>query len=248
MTACSSSRNVLSNALKFTPADGAVTVTVAQDGTRAVVGIRDTGPGIAPDFLPFVFDMFRQQEQGTRRHHAGMGIGLALVKLLTEAHRGTAAVASAGDGHGTQVTIRLPLVDGTVDVLPEAGKTKGLADLDGLRMLLVEDAQDSREAIRATLERLGAKVVTANDGIDALAAMESERVNLVLCNLRMPRLGRRRAPARPAQPGGPGPPSGYRRVGSGQQRRAPAAPPPRDSRTISTSRSTTRVCWPRSGR
>jgi signal transduction histidine kinase/CheY-like chemotaxis protein len=181
-------RNVLSNALKFTPADGAVTVTLAQDGTHAVVEIRDTGPGIAPAFLPFVFDMFRQQESGTRRLHAGMGIGLALVKLLTEAHGGTATVANAGEGRGTQVTIRLPLVNPAVEVLQEGATANGLTDLDGLRMLLVEDGQDSREAIRATLERLGAEVLTANDGIDALATMDTEDVDLVLCDLRMPRM------------------------------------------------------------
>ena len=213
-------RNVLSNALKFTPADGAVTVTLAQDGPHAVVEIRDTGPGIAPAFLPFVFDMFRQQESGTRRLHAGMGIGLALVKLLTEAHGGTATVANAGEGRGTQVTIRLPLVDAAAEAPQEGATTKGLTDLDGLRMLLVEDGQDSREAIRATLERLGAEVLTANDGIDALATMDTEDVDLVLCESSYAADGRVRVPSRAAPAGRPGPPSGHRCIGPGQQRRA----------------------------
>jgi two-component system CheB/CheR fusion protein len=149
--------------------------------------IRDTGEGIAAEFLPLVFQMFQQQEHGTRRTHPGLGIGLALVKQLTEAHGATVSIASDGVSCGTQVTLTWPLAAAPAEPLAIPAGADPLA-LDGLRIMVVEDTDDSREAMCVMLERFGANVVSATDGVQALERVADADVDLILSDLRMPRM------------------------------------------------------------
>ncbi len=179
--------NILSNAVKFTPAGGRIRVTLGREADSARVVIADTGKGIAPDFLPQAFEMFRQQVQGRHRGSEGLGIGLSLVKRLVELHKGTVSLASAGPGCGTEVSVRLPLaarLPQPVDATPAAEPARPLA---GLSVLVVEDLEDSRESLRALLEALGAAVCVFRDarkGLDRV--LHGARPDVVLCDLLMP--------------------------------------------------------------
>jgi signal transduction histidine kinase/ActR/RegA family two-component response regulator len=183
-------RNIFSNALKFTPAGGSIRVALSREANDALVVVADSGAGIEPEFLPFVFEIFRQQEQGTRRAHEGLGIGLALVKKLTELHNGTVTVASAGAGQGTQVTVRLPLAAEIPDLddAPAPVLKASASALEGLSVLVVEDSADTRESLRILLEQLGAQVSVARDGREGLGILRDADPDVVLCDLRMPRM------------------------------------------------------------
>jgi signal transduction histidine kinase/CheY-like chemotaxis protein len=182
--------NILANAVKFTPAGESIRVSLRREAGHAVVVVADTGVGIAAEFLPFVFDMFRQQDQGIRREYQGLGVGLALVKQLTELHRGTVTVESAGAGRGTEVTVRLPVAvsAATGSTKADAAGTAAGTLLAGLSLLVVEDSDDTREILGALLEQLGARVSGARDGREALQVIEKKHPDLVLCDLRMPRM------------------------------------------------------------
>jgi signal transduction histidine kinase/ActR/RegA family two-component response regulator len=179
--------NVLSNAVKFTPTGGSVGVILTSEGNHAVARVRDSGVGIAPEFLPVVFDIFQQQEEGTVRQYGGLGVGLSLAKSLTELHSGTIEAASDGIGHGTQITIRLPLVVNETPAMSFLPRPESaLSRLDGLSILLIEDVEDSSEATRVMLENLGARVHVASDGRIALDMLASASPSVILCDLRMP--------------------------------------------------------------
>ena len=161
--------NILSNAVKFTPSGGSIRVALGRDASAARIVVTDTGRGIAPDFLPFAFELFRQQESGTRREYAGLGIGLALVKKLTELQDGTVTISSAGEGRGTEVAVQFPLVAEPVeaDATP-AVERPGPTSLAGISMLVVDDVQDAREILQVLLQHLGAQVESAAGGREAL--------------------------------------------------------------------------------
>lgn len=181
--------NVLANAVKFSAPETGIRVTVERTGTEALVRVIDEGEGIEPSFLPHVFDLFRQQEEGTRRQHQGLGIGLALVQRITAMHQGKVEVSSEGAGRGTTVTIRIPVAEGATATI--SSKDQHHEEPDPLRqldILVVEDTGDTRESTRTMLETLGAHARTARDGAEGLDAIADHTADVVLCDLRMPRM------------------------------------------------------------
>lgn len=182
--------NVISNAVKFTPDGGQIGITISREKDGAKVAVADSGVGIAPEFLPHVFDVFRQQEQGTRRQYPGLGIGLSLVKRLTELHNGTVSVDSAGPGQGTEVRVQLPLASAPskLDASGVVGAKPPAQALAGLSILVVDDVQDARETLRALLQHAGADVLVARSGREALDMVQTSNIDLVLCDLGMPQM------------------------------------------------------------
>jgi signal transduction histidine kinase len=184
--------NLLSNAVKFTPSDGLVTVRVARRGDHAVVEVQDTGRGIAPGFLPHIFERFRQADGSSTRSQGGLGIGLAIVRHLIELHGGTIRADSAGADAGATFTVSLPLPVETDDVttVPSAGVMASpgndLASLAGVRVLIVEDHDDARDAIAAVLARCGAEVLVASSVAEARQLLDETTPDILLSDIGMP--------------------------------------------------------------
>jgi CheY-like chemotaxis protein len=175
--------NLLDNAIKFSPPGAKVTVTVKQEGDAAVLVVSDDGEGIAPDLIGRVFDLFVQGERGIDRGKGGMGIGLALVKMLAGMHGGTAAAASAGPGQGATFTVRLPAV--------EAVRTRTPAEISRppprlRRILIIEDNDDAREMLREWLVMNGHDVQDARDGASGLALAERLSPEVALIDIGLP--------------------------------------------------------------
>jgi signal transduction histidine kinase/CheY-like chemotaxis protein len=184
-------RQLLGNAVKFGRSGGHVRVAITREGDAAVVRIQDDGAGIAPEFTPFIFEPFRQQEQGARREHGGLGVGLALARDLVELHGGTIDVRSDGIGRGTEATVSLPVwqpISRAARGEGEPGGDWSLARLDGLAILVVEDSVDTAEATRLLLQDMGARVVVAKNGLEALDVLAGDEPDAVVCDLRMPGL------------------------------------------------------------
>jgi len=153
----------------------------------------DTGQGIAPEFLPHVFDRFRQADGTSTRRHGGLGLGLAIVRHLVELHGGEVSVESAGEGRGATFSVRLPVAVPTARVPTVERPTISVATagpvdrrLAGLRLLVVDDETDAREVMRFVLERGGARVRTADSAAHALDAIREDRPDLLISDIGMP--------------------------------------------------------------
>jgi signal transduction histidine kinase/CheY-like chemotaxis protein len=184
--------NLLSNALKFTPAQGRVWVDLTNDDTKAMLTIRDTGRGIGADLLPFIFDRFRQGDSTTTREHSGLGLGLAIVRHIVELHGGTVKAASDGPERGATFTVTWPLIEAG---LPgEDGETAPLdrrmpaasGALTGTSILLVDDDVDSCELMTFALGQHGALVASVADTAHALAYIATHRVDAIVTDIQMP--------------------------------------------------------------
>jgi signal transduction histidine kinase/ActR/RegA family two-component response regulator len=181
--------NLLSNAVKFTPPGGTVGVEIKREESDVVVSVRDNGVGISPEFVPFVFDRFRQADQTATRTHGGLGLGLAIVKHLTELHGGTVSAVSAGKGRGACFEVRLPAVVDSAFAQDSSDPTEESADvqLDGRLILVVDDDSSNREVVAAALETAGARVRVAASASEAKILLnDAQRPALIIADLAMP--------------------------------------------------------------
>jgi PAS domain S-box-containing protein len=183
--------NLLSNAVKFTPAGGSVDVRVEVSEDDVVITVADTGEGIEPDFLPFVFDRFRQADGRTTRAHGGLGLGLAIVRNLVELHDGAVSVASEGPGRGATFTVNLPVASEQA-TLP-AGRRNGVPhvprapqSLEGRVLLVVDDDPDTRRLLENILSRRGATVLIASSVDEAMALLAAESPDVLISDIGMP--------------------------------------------------------------
>src|SRR3982751_6253326 len=184
--------NLLSNAVKFTPQGGRVVVAAARQGRFVEITVTDTGVGLTPEFLPFVFDRFRQADQSFTRAHGGLGLGLSIVKQVVEMHGGQVSAASDGAGKGAVFTVRLPL--GALETaLPDEGldDDAGMAqapalNLAGRNILVVDDDAGTRELLTTVLSGAGAMVTTAASADDAMAAIDAHVPDFIVADIGMP--------------------------------------------------------------
>lgn len=173
--------NLVSNAVKFTPAGGRVTVSGRAHDGHYEIAVTDTGRGISAEFLPHIFDRFSQQDSGLNKSFAGLGIGLTIVKHLVEVHSGTIEAHSDGEGHGACFTVRFPLTQRH----PQARPMASGAVLTGLAVLVVEDDSDTRAFIARILTEAGARVTEAASGDEALAAIQTNAPSVLVSDIGM---------------------------------------------------------------
>jgi PAS domain S-box-containing protein len=185
--------NLLNNAIKFTPKDGKVDVTLERVNSHVEISVRDNGIGVRADFLPHVFERFRQADGTTTRAFGGLGLGLAIVKQLVELHGGTVRVASDGEGRGALFVVSLPLIAVRADLNREhptgrflvRGEPRPL-DLSGIKVLVVDDESDARELVRAVLVESKAEVFTASSAAEGLRQLAVHKPHVILSDIGMP--------------------------------------------------------------
>jgi signal transduction histidine kinase/ActR/RegA family two-component response regulator len=200
--------NLLSNAVKFTPSGGRVEIRLSsvtdylsfvehgqpktnnqgQMTNCAQITVTDTGKGIHPNFLPHVFEYFRQADSATTRKYGGLGLGLAIVRHLVELHGGTVQAESAGEGLGATFTVRLPLMSAQSTGIAEIQPLEPALNLNGIQILVVDDDNDTREFVTFVLEQSGARVVTAASAIAALERLTQSQPHLLLSDIGMPQM------------------------------------------------------------
>ena len=189
--------NLVSNAVKFTPKKGRVQVRLECVDSHVEIVVSDTGMGIRPDFLPYVFERFRQAEGSTTRKTGGLGLGLAIVRHIVELHGGTVEASSAGEGEGATFRVRLPLMIVHPDALEarrEHPRTErrnaltGLGDLSGIHVFAIDDEEDALHLLRVVLETAGAEVTTLNSSITALERIAEVKPHVLVVDLGMPEM------------------------------------------------------------
>jgi PAS domain S-box-containing protein len=193
--------NLLSNAIKFTPEGGRIEVELKRVGERAELRVSDTGRGINPEFLPHVFDRFRQATGGDAKARAGLGLGLTIVRYIVEAHGGSVMADSSGLGHGATFICKFPLAGAEQEPIPaverqqphleqlaKAAKAEAGAEpsLKGVKVLVVDDDEDARDVLKAALNSYGAEVTTATGAPQALNTLASERMDVLVSDINMP--------------------------------------------------------------
>ena len=191
--------NLISNAIKFTPQEGRVQILTEQVDSHVEIKVIDTGPGIKPEFLPHVFDRFRQEDSSITRAHGGLGLGLSIVRHLVELHDGTVTAESRRDAQGAIFTVRLPLAAAIEDKNSPAPQDmqsgqptkkdaapQRASTLAGLRVLLVDDEEDSREIVMAMLEQNWVQVKAASSAYEALRTFAEWRPDVLVSDIGMP--------------------------------------------------------------
>lgn len=178
--------NLLTNAVKFTPSGGRIDIRLEQIDNQAQITITDTGKGISPDFLPHIFESFRQEDASVTRKHGGLGLGMALVYQLVEAHGGTVTADSPGEGKGATFTVRLPLLNVNSKRDQSSSSREQNLDLTGIRVLSIDDEPDSRELLAVMLAQAGVEVMSVASAAEFLTALESFQPDVVVSDIGMP--------------------------------------------------------------